>query len=191
MQFDLEDFPLLGEPFAVEFANTRYVTPSDSVDFLDSREAVVAWFDHVANGLITPLPRNVDVSGAQSIRALRDSMHDIFESVTTGRQPARAEVAMLNQFANAVGCRVELDWPSDKAPNLTTAPTGRGIAATISQIALECITFLASPSLACVRQCEGQDCPMFFVKQHHKRRFCFDGCSHRARQARYYRSLHP
>ena len=29
-------------------------------------------------------------------------------------------------------------------------------------------------------------CPMFFVKDHHKRRFCHEGCAHRARQARYY-----
>jgi hypothetical protein len=32
---------------------------------------------------------------------------------------------------------------------------------------------------------------MFFVQRHHKRRFCHEGCAHRARQARYYRSHQP
>ena len=189
MPVDLNDFPLLGEPFAVEFANTLYATPPGYIDFLDSTDAIIVWFDHVAGGTLAPLPRNVDVSEARSVRALRDLMHAILESVTNGRQPARTSVASLNRYANSVGCRVQLDWPTDNVPNLTTTPTGRGVAATIAQIAIECITFLASPSIASVRQCEGQDCPMFFVKQHHKRRFCYDGCSHRARQARYYQSL--
>jgi predicted RNA-binding Zn ribbon-like protein len=56
----------------------------------------------------------------------------------------------------------------------------------VARLAAGAITFLAGTELELVRRCGHPDCQMFFVQQHHRRRFCHESCAHRARQARYY-----
>lgn len=183
--------PILGEPFAVELANTLYNRPGAAFDFLATRDWMTAWFDHADTGSMPRPPRHVDHVSAESIRSIRNAMHAVLTNVTANQQPPPATIATLNNAAGRAAWRVRLEWQSDTAPVATTAAIGRGIDTTIASIAVECIRFVASPLLAFVHRCEGPDCPMFFVQHHQKRRFCHDGCAHRARQSRYYRNHHP
>ncbi|MEO8262163.1 MAG: ABATE domain-containing protein [Pseudolysinimonas sp.] len=174
----LDVLPVDADPFAVEFANTLYVQSGVDLDFLDDAW-LASWFDRVDNG---PVP--------EFIRSLRNATRDLLIDTAEGRRPSASVIARLNDAAARAPWRVTLEWPRDGSPVVSTTAQGSGADATIASIALECIEFIASPSMHLLRWCERPGCPMLFVKKHHKRRFCTDSCAHRARQSRYYGKHH-
>jgi predicted RNA-binding Zn ribbon-like protein len=190
VEIDPEMLPILGEPLAVEFANTLYRRPGAEFDFLGTGAWIVAWFDYADTASLGRIPRHVNVTQTQSIQAIRNAVHTLFNAATGNQPPSATAITTLNTAAGQVPCRVRLEWTTGAAPVARTTPAGRGVDGIVTALAIECITFIASPSMALVRRCEGPGCPMFFVQQHHKRRFCYDGCAHRARQSRYYRNHH-
>jgi predicted RNA-binding Zn ribbon-like protein len=187
---DPELLPILGEPIAVEFANTLYRRPGAEFDFLDTGKWIVAWFDHANTASLGRLPRHINATQVRSIQALRNAVHTLFTASTGNQPPSAAAITVLNNAVGQAPCRVRLEWATGALPIATTTPVRRGVDSIVAAMAIECITFIASPSIAMLRRCNGPDCPMFFVQQHHKRRFCYDGCAHRARQSRYYRNHH-
>jgi predicted RNA-binding Zn ribbon-like protein len=176
------------EPFAVELANTLYARKDDPIDFLASSEQIVAWLGRVPITESVSVPTHLGNSQIQMVRSLRDAVRDVLVATAEGAVPPVRAVDDLNRAASLVKCQVGLRWPVDGGPVAETTPLGHGFAAGLVVMAIECISFLASPSLALVRRCDGPDCPMLFVQRHHKRRFCHERCAHRARQARYYRN---
>jgi predicted RNA-binding Zn ribbon-like protein len=187
MSVDTDLFPVIGEPLPVELANTHYQRPGFETDFFADGASIVAWFDLVEPDLPSPLPRRLTGHRVAAMRLLRDAMHAVLGAGTNKQPIPEHAVVTLNAFAAAVPCRYRLEFDGAAVAAITTI--GRGFDATLASLAISCITFIAGPDLARVRRCDGPDCPMFFVQRHHKRRFCYDGCAHRARQARYYRSL--
>jgi predicted RNA-binding Zn ribbon-like protein len=187
---DPESLPILGEPFAVEFANTRYDRPGSPRDYLSS-DWIAAWFDLVANGSIPPLPATLAAADADRIRSIRDAIRTVLAETADGRTAPLAAVDTLNDAAGLVPWRLRLDWHAGAASVMDALPIGSGIDAVLASLARECLVFLSSPARELVRCCDDPDCPMFYVKQHHARRFCSDGCAHRMRQSRYYRRSRP
>lgn len=192
MDQEAEQFPIVGEPLPVEFANTLYLRPGYETDFLATSPSVVTWFDLVAVGSPSPIPRHLSQERCNELRTIRDAVHGILTAVTQARTSGRPvevptqAVAALNAGIGDVGARYVLSWSKGARPSAAVQSTGRGFAAARSFLAIEAASFVAGPNLERVRQCDGPDCPMFFVQHHHKRRFCHEGCAHRARQARYY-----
>lgn len=180
-------FPVLGEPLAVELANTLYERPEATVDFLGRSDWIVAWLGLTVSHPTLTLPKRIDPSGGDQIRSLRNVVRALMSTATqTHPQPDPSWVVTLNRFTDSTRFRFRLEWTEGNAPRSAINPTGRGFNAVLTHLAIEAISFLSSPDVARVRRCDGPDCPMLFVQQHHKRRFCHDGCAHRARQARYY-----
>jgi predicted RNA-binding Zn ribbon-like protein len=194
MDIDPELLPLIGEPLPVEFANTLYLRPGHETDFLSSSPWIVAWFDRVATESPSPIPRQLTEVRSGEIRAVRNAMHGVLSAVTLARSSGRrlalppGAVGKLNETAGQVRCRYRLSWNEGENPSVDVMPIGRGFDVACSYLAIECLSFIAGPDLDRVQRCDGPDCPMFFVQKHHKRRFCQEGCAHRARQARYYRA---
>jgi predicted RNA-binding Zn ribbon-like protein len=191
---DVGLLPILGEPLAVELANTLYLRPGYETDFFASSNVIVEWFDRVAVGSPSPLPRLLTESRAGDLRAVRNAMHAVLSSVTEARSSAThgvvptGAISRLNELAGRASCRYRLSWNPGAEPTAAAVPMGRGFEVACSYLAIECAAFIAGPDLHNVRRCDGPDCPMFFVQEHRKRRFCHEGCAHRARQARYYRA---
>ena len=181
-------FPVLGEPLAVELANTLYERPESTVDFLGRSDWIVAWLGlATSDSAPPPIPKRIDQVGGDDIRSLRNVVRDLLSTATQPHgQPDPSRVMTLNGFIDSSQLRFRLEWVADAPPRSALIPTGRGFAAVLAYLAIESISFLASADVARVRRCDGPDCPMLFVQQHHKRRFCYDGCAHRARRARYY-----
>jgi predicted RNA-binding Zn ribbon-like protein len=192
MDLDVRAFPLLGEPVAVELANTRYESREETIDFLATSPWIVAWFDHAVVPSPVRMPRRLDRTQVDAVRAVRDAVHMAMAAVSVPGAPVPAKtVSTLNRYGSAVPCRYRLTWARGLPPTARVIPSGRGFDVAIAFLAIECVAFIAGADLARVRRCDAPDCPMFFVQRHHKRRFCHDGCAHRARQARYYRNQHP
>ena len=186
---DASSFPILGETLAVEFANTLYAHTSGVIDFLATGSLITAWFAQAPAASALRLPRRMTETQCNAVRGLRDAVHAILAGETDGdhgfTSPA---LAALNRAAARASSRVRIEWDAVAGPRSIVSYSGGLFDVFVAQLATDCIAFLAGPGVRAVRRCAHPECEMLFVQHHRTRRFCHDGCSHRARQARYYRA---
>jgi predicted RNA-binding Zn ribbon-like protein len=188
MHVDADLLPILGEPLAVEFANTWYESSEESFDFLVAPEWIAAWFERMSDRIPGRVPRRLAVGDITALLAVRDATREILRAATVRTTPASRSIAVLNRVARSVPTIYEARVDGARIRAEVTV-SGKGFTSIVAALAIESIAFCAGPDYSRVRRCEAPNCPMFFVQEHHKRRFCHEGCAHRARQARYYRSL--
>ena len=166
----------MGEPFAVEFANSLYrLGDGSSIDFLESGELAEAWFGSappVGGEKVAP---DLATTQTAELRQLRGVVIDLLDSVVANRAVAESEVSALNAYAARASCRMELSW-SNSHGSAALVYGGSPADKLLAQIATEAISFLASEQPASLRRCERPGCFMLFVQQHHKRRFCSESC---------------
>jgi predicted RNA-binding Zn ribbon-like protein len=181
---DPDDFPLIGEPLPVEFANSLYLAEGESIDFLATSGLMRMWFDlAIADAM---LPEKVRRADLDSIRELRNAVHVVLRGLANGRNPTPDGLVVLNRYSARSPQFLRVVW-HDGAPAVTVEHTGSALDALLARIANETIDLVGGPTRLLLRQCSGPSCAMLFVKNHHKRRWCHQSCGHRSRQARYYR----
>lgn len=168
---DDEDLPLLGEPAAIELANTWYGEGDELIDFLGDPPVARRW---VALAL-----GDVPEGDLADLRAVRDAARTLITARCDGRPLDPRAVEVVNAQARRACARVVLI-----AEERVARTTLDGDAA--ARLAVSCIEVVTGPEA--IRRCEGPGCTLFFVQTHGRRRFCHDGCSHRQRQSRYRRS---
>ena len=189
-----DDLPVIGEPFSVEFANTLYQRGDDAIDVLATGDVIRLWFGHApAASKFTP-PARLSRDMCDAVGEIRDSVRGVLLALLNGDVDDDRDVARwtatLNRFSSLTPSHLTLRCPAGSKPTASLVHVGRPVDAFLAMLATSCIEFLAGPDVALVRRCDGAECPMLFVMQHRKRRFCQEACSHRARQARYYRTNH-
>jgi len=162
------ELPLLGEPVSVEFANTLY----GEFDFLDEPETARSWVAEVVPGHALP---------EDGLTELRNAVRRIFLAVSAGAALDSADVRLVNECAAAAPSVWQL------TSGATAAQTRIGARVLLAELAEDCVRVVASADVHPVRLCESDDCPMLFVRKHHRRRWCHNSCGHRVRQAAYYR----
>ena len=171
-----EDLPLLGEPLAIELVNTWYGDGDDAVDLLDPPALALRWAAlALGPGEPPALPE---------LRALRDAARVLVLARSAGQPLDPAAVAVVN--AAAAQARAHLELVVDPARPAAPASRAHLRGGPLARLATSCVEVLCGPDP--LRRCEGPGCGLFFVQHHGRRRFCHDGCSHRARQQRYARS---
>jgi predicted RNA-binding Zn ribbon-like protein len=168
-----DDLPILGEPLAVELANTRYGEGGAAYDFLADNEQGARWLAEVF-----PIQTVVEW---HALREVRDAVHVLLMAAAANQDLDPEAVAVVNRHAARAATRVALDLIDGERRVLASV---EGDVAAVA--AASCISTLAGPDP--VRRCEGPGCTLLFVQLHRRRRFCHEGCSHRDRQARYRRS---
>jgi predicted RNA-binding Zn ribbon-like protein len=183
--FDPDDFPIIGEPLPVEFANSLYAAGPHTIDFLASPDMIRQWFALAAPDV--EVPGTIRRADADSIREMRDAIHAIVTALAIGSNPAVESVAVLNRYASRAPWFLRLGRDDIGRPVAIPRRTAKPIDALLGRIANDTIELVAGPSRIQLRQCNGPGCAMLFVKVHHKRRWCHQCCGHRARQAGYYR----
>jgi predicted RNA-binding Zn ribbon-like protein len=179
-----DDLPLIGEPLAVELANTRYGDGDDRIDFLGTPRLIAMWFAHA--GAAPRLPARLTGRDADRLRDLRDATHTLIGQTVDRVALSTRAVDALNRYA-ARGQRVLRLDVVEGGLRIGSAGPGRGIDAVLGLLAHEAITLLGGPDAARLRRCDHPDCTMAFVQRHRRRRWCHPSCGHRTRQARYYR----
>jgi len=182
---DADDFPLIGEPLPVEFANSLYASEGGDIDFLATPAHIQKWFELAAAEV--PFPTRLSGAEANALRELRDAIRAVLRAVAAGTVPGSDNVAMLNRYAARAPWSVHLGWNHAGSPVATERRHGTTVDTVLGRLAGEAIVVVAGPSGPLIRQCTGPGCAMLFVKDHHKRRWCHHSCGHRARQANYYR----
>jgi len=177
----VDEMPLLGEPFAVEFANTRYVGEREDVDFLEHEVAVRTWFAH-ASDLAVP-----SVLTAAALRDIRDAARLLLTELADGSPTLSTTAAeVLNAAARRAPGHLALDVGGPPSWGLKHDGTAEDVF--VATVAARCILFLAGDDAGRVRRCARPACPLLFIQHHRARRFCSEQCAHSVRQARYYRT---
>ncbi len=182
---ETEDLPLLGETLAVEFANTRYGVGPESIDFLGSAARAALWF---GAGPWAQDARDLDWPPAAHRRllGLRDAVHGLCAAQVAGARPAADDLATVNAAVHGAPRAVTLWWERG-AYQRHEVRRGDPYAQLFAQVADDAVALFGSARREKVRRCPGPGCTMFYEQTHHRRGFCHPSCSHRARQARYYR----
>lgn len=181
-----DDLLLLGEPFAVELANTDRRTEREDDDVLAEPARCAAWFRRAPGAERMPLPAEFTPPLVARLRAVRDATRRLLLDAVDGR-PALADewaVEVLNGEAAQAPAHLVLGLGAD-GPTWWVDHHGEPDDVLAAMTATRCILFLGGEESARVRRCARPGCPMLFVQRHRARRYCRESCAHAFRQARY------
>jgi predicted RNA-binding Zn ribbon-like protein len=180
-------FPLLGEPLAVELVNTRFAQRGVPVDGLATQQDLAAWLAAHRDQFEADVDLDAAARHLQEVRALRDTLRELFAAVVAGQRPDARAIATLNRLSRQAPTASQLHWSLGGQPSVTVQPAGSDPGAVVlAQLAGAGIGLLGGPDRARLRACQGPGCVLFFVKQHPRREWCSAACGNRARAARHY-----
>ena len=157
------------------FANTVYAVRGRPGDAIGSDQDLRAWLG--THGLA--------VTGDGDLRVLRDAVRALFAAAVAGLEPPPAALAAVNAASAAAPAAAWLDWRGTRR-TLAERRTADAAAVTAARLASAAIRLLGGPHGDALRACEGPRCVQYLLEGHPRRAFCSDGCSTRARAARYY-----
>lgn len=176
--------PRLGDHLALDLLNTEARVQGHAFDFWTSNQDVLLW---LAQHGITPTgkqaaPADLLLEG----RKLRAVVRDL---VTARKQGARLEVDALNNFLQPYLTSPQLQRDGDGHLVMTRVARGDATASLLGPVAEAAAVLLAEGDFALVRQCEHEDCVLWFYDRtkSHKRRWCsmaLCGNRHKATQFR-------
>src|SRR5262249_46258690 len=116
--FRPEDLPILGEPLAIELANSLYETPEQVIDFLESPADTLLCVRHVDVRSTVHLPNRLGESGQHRIVELRAVVRELLERAAAGRPLRPASIDALNAAAAIAPSYASLDIGSDGVPRV-------------------------------------------------------------------------
>jgi len=175
--------PLLGEPLAIEFANTRYAVRGAVREGIGTPAHLVAWLlEHSA----VPGPRlPVGAAEVETFRTLRGTIRSLCQACVDVRPSDDKAVEVLT----AAAARAPR-WPQlhcvGGAYAVSEHTRAEGADAALAAIARDAMAILCGSLRTQIRACQGPGCVLFFVKDHPRRQWCSAGCGNRARAARHY-----
>ena len=173
------------EQLAVAFANTVYAVRGRRGDAIDSEEGLLAFVHEHRDALGEPLA-SADAETVAEVRELRDAVRALCRAAVDGDGPPAEALALLNETSVAAPVAVTLDWhAAQRGLRVQQAHSDRAVC-TRAQLAAATAALLGGPLGAALRACDGPRCVQYLLQDQPRRSFCSDGCSTRARAARYY-----
>jgi predicted RNA-binding Zn ribbon-like protein len=182
------DFPLLGEPLAVDLVNTVVGTRDGPHDLLASPGGLDNWLQAEAHRL-PPGAASAAAPSRDTAVQLREALRALFRAALEGAAPESAALAVVNEASAAAPPHSEVVWDGNHGwtaqEGYGPAPSG---AAVLAAIARSGIALLGGPDRDRLRACGGPGCVLLFVARNPRRRWCAEqGCGNRVRVARHYR----
>jgi predicted RNA-binding Zn ribbon-like protein len=163
----------LVEPLAMDLTNTVRDVRGETVDYLQSADAIDSWL--AAEG--DRLPAAPD-RGLATWRALRDAIAAAFAATLAGEPLPADAVERINATAASAplvprlhdGVREEVAAGSDDA---------------LARVAASAIELLGTEQRELVRFCAAPSCGMYYLASRTDQRWCSTACGTRARVARH------
>jgi predicted RNA-binding Zn ribbon-like protein len=170
-----ERWSWLGEPLAIDFANTVRRRGLEYEELLERAADVVAWAGHegveLAAGDVAPR--------LDELRAFRDAVFAVLLAATRREPPPRGTERRLNAALAAVPLVPQLH----DGGVVLTAPGGHApLDELLARVASSALELLADPALAL---CDAPSCGQFFIRHRGDQRWCGPACGTRARVARH------
>lgn len=176
-------FRWLGEPLAIDLANTVMVVSEDeAVDLLTSPADLRRWLE-------AERPRLGDCDFAirhlDNIRALRDAVRRLLAASVEEASPPRQALEQVNAASAAAPIAPHLEPGNDGRLRAVERPReGDPIDLLLGSLARSAIALLAGAERERLHVCRAPSCGMFYLG---RRRWCCAACGNRARAARHYR----
>jgi predicted RNA-binding Zn ribbon-like protein len=181
------EMPVLGEPLAVELANTVVRgDDGETRDLLRTRDDVRRWLaahhDELPDGAPDAPP------SVGQARRLRRAVRTLLLGALESERPEARALEVVNAASKAYPSRPVLEWPLDGEPRIVNpVPQAQIPRATLASIARSAIELLGGPDASRLRRCERHDCVLLFVASNPRRRWCSTAvCGNRVRVARHY-----
>src|SRR4051812_26345537 len=163
----------LGEPLAIDFANTVRRHGREYEDLLRAPADLEEWARR------EPL-QPVDAAGRlEEARELRDAVLAVLRAAAAGERPPPAQAERLNSAARRVRLVPQL---RDGKVELTALGTPDPLDEALARIALSALELVAHPGLAL---CDAPSCGQLFLRHRSDQLWCGPACGTRARVARH------
>lgn len=175
-------FPLLGEPLAVDLANTVVAKGGTLSDRLVTDADVVAWL--ASHRDVIPSDAPSSPLATMDLRALRDAIRELLHAAVNGNEPDHQALRSINGAARDSPVPA-LEWTPE---GFTLAAEGAASSenALLAVLARSAVETLTGEDAACLRACAGEGCVLVFVATHPRRKFCSPNlCGARTRVARH------
>ena len=178
------NFPLLGEPLALDLVNTCVRRDDTELDLLDSTAALGAWL-HAESARLT-WSGQVNSADLRAVQGLRAALAVLFNARRAGTQPPAPALRKLNAALTAPSMAARLTWAA-AGPKLVHPGAGSRRDVLLHALAADAVSVLTGPSATRLRVCAHPDCVLQFVALNPRRRWCSDAvCGNRSRVARHY-----
>jgi len=171
------EFPLHGEPLAVDLANTVVRHRGREVDLLADPGGRQAWRELQGDRLPAA------AADSEALVALRDALRELFAAATSGRPAQAHSVALVNRHAARAELVLE-QTASGPRPRWTVRDRDADLG--LAAVARSAVAVLGGDLGSPLRACANPACVLFFATGDSRRRFCSARtCANRARQARH------
>jgi predicted RNA-binding Zn ribbon-like protein len=186
-----DTYPALGEPLAIEFANTLFAGGGRPLDALTTPAGLTRWLKTNAERIDAPPPRRLTAGDLERARELRAIILALFATALDGGPPDAATVRQLNRLAALASFTARLEWPAGQPPTAHLSPSGAGrLDAQLALLAHNAIDVLGGSGAGRLRRCEAPGCTTYYLKDHPRRAWCSPKCGNRVRVARHYQRHH-
>lgn len=178
-------FRWLGEPLAIDLANTVMVVRDDNgdeVDLLSTPAELERWLAAEGERLHAYEAGAADLG---AIRDLRDAVRGLLTAAAEGDEPPHGYLDRVNAASAAAPVAPRLALAGGRA--VRAEPVRAGVAPLpdlLGALARAAIELLADTPEGELRICRAPSCGMFYLGA---RRWCCSACGNRARAARHYR----
>lgn len=186
-----DTYPALGEPLAIELANTLFTGSGRPFDALTTPAALTRWLQTNAERIDLAPPRKLGAGDLGRVRELRVLIRALLATVVDGDSAPAATVRRLNQLAAITPFTRRLQWPAGAAPkaHLSLSSAGR-LDALLALLAQNAIDVLGGSGAGRLRRCEAPGCINYYLKDHPRREWCSPKCGNRVRVGRHYQRTH-
>jgi predicted RNA-binding Zn ribbon-like protein len=185
-------FRWLGEPLAIDLANTVMVVPAgeqagaddggQAVDLLATPEDLRRWLRAEGERLAWfEIDADADL---RQVRELREAVRSLLGTAAGGHKAQAGALAAINAASAAAPVAPQLAAGPDGSTRIESAPGGGGARELLGAVARSAIELVATTPEGGLRVCHAPSCGMYYLGA---RRWCCSACGNRARAARHYR----
>jgi predicted RNA-binding Zn ribbon-like protein len=179
--FDLWEW--LGEPLAVDFANTVRRRGSAYRDFLERGGDLAEWARR--EGQRVPRVGVAEADGRlDEVRGVRADVAAVLAATVAAEPLPRAAVERLNERVRSVPIVRRLDAASGTLGDVAAGPAG-AVDELLARVAAATIDLAAAGPEARLGFCDAPSCGQFFVRARRDQRWCGPACGTRVRVARH------
>ena len=182
MRTQIPDLPILGEPLIPEFANTLYNDGPTRLDVLDHPTWINAWLRQAPCAAELAGPQRIRIEDAARLRVLRDALRGLLTRTTSDHT---SDVKAINEAAGLAVGRRQLVVAADGELDVVNYTAATGIDRLLSDIALRVIEAVDTGQFVLTQMCTRPGCSLFYLRDHHRRRYCNTRCANADRQGRY------
>ena len=183
-----DTYPTLGEPLAIEFANTLFTDGGRPLDALMTPAALTRWLETNAERIDAPLPRRLVAGDLERARELRAIIRALLAAAVDADEPPAQAVRRLNQLAALAPSTARLQWTAGEPPKAHRSLSSAGrVDALVALLAHSAIDVLGGSGAGRLRRCEAPGCITYYIKDHPRREWCSPKCGNRVRVARHYK----